>query len=250
MKKYLGSKIFITIGVLITFAVNMLAILLPLNGISTAAVSDSFKVYFVPANYVFSIWSVIYVALIAFTVYQLVLKDKEYKVVNKLMPWILLGNAANSIWLITWHYQIFNWGLALMLLLLLSLIVVYVTIHNAKQADLPKNSGLLIKLPFSIYLGWISVATVANVTNVLWLNGWDGFGLTGPMWAAIMIIVACILAITLLLKNKDYAYAAVIIWAVIGISQKFPNENQITLAVALGVFAIVLIAIRSFLKKK
>lgn len=249
MQKYLSSKIFITIGIVLTFAVNMLAIILPLNNISTAAVSDSFKVYFVPANYVFSIWSVIYVALIAFMVYQWLLKDKEYKVVNKMMPMILLGSAANSIWLITWHYGQFYWGLLLMVLLLLSLLVIYITISTAKRSELPKKASLLIKFPFSIYLGWITVATVANVTNVLWLTGWDGFGLTGPMWSAIMIVVAGALAMLMLIRQKDFAYAAVIIWAIVGIAQKFYHENQIVLTVSLVVFAIVLTALSKLVKK-
>lgn len=250
MKKYLSSKIFITIAIVVTFVVNMLAIILPLNNISTADVSASFKVYFVPANYVFSIWSLIYIALFAFMGYQWLLKDKDYKVVQKMMPMVLLGGAANSIWLITWHYGQFYWGLLLMILLLVSLVITYLIISSAKKTELPKQAPLLIKLPFSIYFGWITVATVANVTNVLWLLGWDAFGINGPMWSAIMIVVAGILAMLMLLKHNDFAYAAVIVWAIIGIAQKFGHENQIVLTVSLTVFAIVLTVLSRLVKKK
>jgi hypothetical protein len=248
--KYLNlKKALIILGTLLTIGINMAAILLPLNGVTTKEVSDSFEVYFVPAGYVFSIWSIIYLALIAFSYYQARLKGDEYKIVNKILPWFLLSNLANCIWLFTWHYQFFFTGLLLMLILLASLLVIYVMLIRAKASELPKRADLFLQLPFSIYLGWISVATIANVTNVLHLLDWNGWGISGQMWAALLIIVAGVLAVTMMLRHKDYAYAAVIVWAVTGIAQKFPLENEIVTAVMLSVLAIAGVAAYSLLRR-
>lgn len=249
MHQNLPQKITITIAIVTTFVVNMLAVLLPLNGIRTATVSETFNVFFVPANYVFSIWSLIYLGLMAFLAYQWMLKDKEFNVIKTMTPWVVISCVANAIWLFTWHYYAFNLGLIVMLILLISLIITYLKIQTANKENLPKRYETLIKLPFSIYLGWISVATIANFTDVLWLAKWDGFGISGAIWSAIMIIIAAILALAMIYKFKDYAYAGVIVWAIIGIAQKFPQENAIVIATLIAVFAIIIIAVIDSLKQ-
>lgn len=241
--KNLFQKIAFTLTLAVTVGVNAAAVLLPLNNISTAAVSDSFNVFFVPANYVFSIWSLIYLGLIAFVVYQWTLGEFDYKIVNKILPWFIVGNLANALWLVTWHYAVFVPGLFLMLLILASLIKIVLILANPDQKALPQYFKLLVKLPFSIYLGWISVATIANATSVLDYLKFDGFGIAGQLWAGAMILIAAVLAVLAILKNKDYAYAAVIIWATTGIAMKFPAENQIVVAVVIAVIAIVVTAV-------
>lgn len=245
MKSPRLARILITVSVLGSIAVNMLAVLLPLNGISTAAVSALFQVYFVPANYVFAIWGVIYLGLLAFLVYIWRIKDKEFKIILKISEWVILGSLANAVWLFTWHYQVFYPGLLLMFILLISLIAIYVILAKAKISEKQKGAFLSLQLPFSIYLGWITVATVANVTDVLSLLKWNGFGLAPQLWAAIMILVAAVLAVLMILRHKDYAYATVIVWAITGIAQKFPAETQIVVATYLGVIAIMVIAVVS-----
>jgi hypothetical protein len=243
MKDIKLAKWLVVFAVVVTLIVNMVAVLLPLNGITTSEVSDSFKVFFVPANYVFSIWSVIYIGLISFAVYQFKLKEKEYALVNNIFPWFIVASIANSAWLFTWHFGVFYLGLVLMLILLGSLLVIYMKLAKAKTKEAPKQLNYLIKLPISIYLGWISVATIANVTDILALMKWDGFGIPGATWSAFMILIAAILGILMLVKNKDYAYLAVIVWATIGIAAKFPSEGQITAAVILGCAAMVIVAV-------
>ncbi len=251
MKDNLKYKWGIAAGVLITIVVNMLAVLLPLNGKSTASISDQFQVYFVPANYVFSIWSLIYLGLIGFTIYQFVLKPAQYKIVKEIAPAVILTGVFNSIWLFMWHYEYFAWTLPLMLALLVSLIFIVVKLQKIKESDKPRFFDLLIKLPFSIYIGWITVATVANATDILYLLQFNGFGMQPQLWAAIMMLIAGILGLIGIKKNGDFAYAAVIVWAVTGIGVKFSNEFIITTAaIVVACFLLIGALLKQFYPEK
>jgi len=251
MKDNLKYKWGIAAGVLITIVVNMLAVLLPLNGKSTASISDQFQVYFVPANYVFSIWSLIYLGLIGFTIYQFVLKPAEYKIVKEIAPAVILTGVFNSIWLFMWHYEYFAWTLPLMIALLVSLIFIVVKLQKVKESDKPRFFDLLIKLPFSIYIGWITVATVANATDILYLLQFNGFGMQPQLWAAIMMLIAGILGLIGIKKNGDFAYAAVIVWAVTGIGVKFSNEFIITTAaIVVACFLLIGALLKQFYPEK
>ena len=251
MKDNLKYKWGIAAGVLITIVVNMLAVLLPLNGKSTASISDQFQVYFVPANYVFSIWSLIYLGLIGFTIYQFVLKPAQYKIVKEIAPAVILTGVFNSIWLFMWHYEYFAWTLPLMIALLVSLIFIVVKLQKVKESDKPRFFDLLIKLPFSIYIGWITVATVANATDVLYLLQFNGFGMQPQLWGAIMMLIAGALGLIGIKKNGDFAYAAVIVWAVTGIGVKFSNEFIITTAaIVVACFLLIGALLKQFYPTK
>ena len=234
---YMGASLIFMI------VMNVLAVALPFNGLSTAAISDSFKVMFVPAGYVFSIWGVIYLTQIWFF-YKLWKGEKKYKVlIDKITWWFVVANWANGLWLLFWHYKQIYWTLPTMLILLLSLIVIYLTIKK----KFPTVWHLTI--PFGIYLGWISVATVANVTDVLYSLNWNGFGLAGEYWSSILILIASLLGFLMIKCQKEYAYSAVIIWAIVGIYVKFTGNYNILLAVLVGI-AIQLLAVFYVLDKK
>lgn len=206
IKKYL-----VAVSLLITLVANALANIIPYNGLTTKEVSDLLPSFFVPAPYVFSIWSVIYLGLIAYVIYTFV---KHKKIDEEISLWFIIANIANAIWMFTWHYQIIWLTVILMLVILASLLVIYIKLNR-------KDTDLIRKAPFSIYLGWISVATIANISSMLNFYGWDGFGISEPMWSTIMIGVATALAILMLQIKKDFLYALVILWAIIGIMFKF-----------------------------
>jgi tryptophan-rich sensory protein len=225
------NKKLLVMGISLVFMIvmNFLAVGLPLNGLSTAEISDSFKVYFVPAGYVFSIWGVIYVTQ-AWAYYKLFSEQKKYKaLIEKISIWFIIGNLANGLWLVFWHYEQIFLTLPLMLLLLISLIVMYLSIKKYY----PTVKSLTI--PFGIYLGWITVATVANVTDVFYALKWDGFGLAGEYWSGILIIIASVLGFMMIKLQREYAYIAVIIWSIVGIGVKFSGNYNILLAVLVGI---------------
>ena len=166
MKKITASQLVTILATLLTITVNVLATALPLNGQDTGEISDRFDIYFVPAGYVFSIWGLIYLGLIAFAIYQALPSQQDNQLLKKIYPAYWIGSLANIVWLFLWHYNIFSLTLVAMLTILASLLYIYVQISKS-GSELDRNQKWFVKLPFSIYLGWISVATIANVTQVL-----------------------------------------------------------------------------------
>ena len=239
------NKKLLYMGIALAFMIvmNILAVGLPFNGKSTAEISDSFKVLFVPAGYVFSIWGVIYITQI-WAFYKLCKNQEKYKaLIEKIAMWFVVANWANGLWLVFWHYQEIYWTLPVMLLLLVSLIVMYLTIKK-EFADVRH-----LTIPFGIYLGWITVATVANFTDVFYSLKWDGFGLDGEYWSCILILVASILGFFMIKRQREYSYSAVIVWAIVGIGIKFNSNSNILLAVIIGI-AIQLFAAFYVLDKR
>ncbi len=159
-------QIAVVLSVLVTVIVNILANALPLNGLNTGEISDRFEVYFVPAGYVFSIWGLIYIGLIAYAVFQALPSQRQNPRLRATGWWTVLAGLANSVWIFLWHYEQFPATLAAMLVLLASLIVTYLRLGTGRTTVSPAEKWA-VRIPFSIYLGWITVATIANVTSLL-----------------------------------------------------------------------------------
>ena len=207
------------VAFLITFIVNGLANALPINGVTTGEVSDTFPVYFVPAGYVFAIWGLIYLGLLAFVIYQLLPRQRENRRLERIGPWFALGCVANAAWILFWHYGVFPVTLILMLILLVSLLVIFLRLDIGRE-QVSRAEKWLVDVPFSIYLGWITVATVANVTDVLYDVGWNGAPLSPEVWAVIMLVIATGLAAAMSWTRRNIAYVLVIVWAFVGIAIK------------------------------
>ena len=177
MKKINKNQIITILITLITIIVNGLANALPLNGQGTGEISDRFDIYFVPAGYVFSIWGLIYLGLVAFTIYQALPAQRDSQLLKKIYPAYWIGNIANTVWIFLWHYEFFPLTSAAMLTLLASLLTMYVQLSKPGMT-LNRHQKWFVKLPISIYLGWISVATIANVSQVLFFFEWGGWGIS------------------------------------------------------------------------
>lgn len=244
-------KKFTTITALIlTVAINAAANIIQFNGITTGEFSDMFPVFFVPAAYVFSIWGLIYLLLGVFVAYHWVAIEKDDERFNVLTPLFVLSSVANIAWIFFWHYGIVSGSLVMMTVLLLSLIAIYMYLRHSTNASNHSIEKWTIQLPFSVYLGWITVATVANVSVYLFDLGWNGGALLPEQWAAIMIIVAGILGIILGFKYKDVAYNLVLIWAIIGIMLKFWYVNVISYSSALILCALVFVVVWILIARK
>lgn len=212
-------QISVIISILLTITVNGLANALPLNGQNTGEISDRFNVYFVPAGYVFSIWGVIYLGLIAYAIFQALPSQKQNPRLQRTGWWIVLSGLANSIWIFLWHYEQFPLTVFVMLVLLASLIITYLRLEYQKT-DISTAEKIFVRIPFSIYLGWITVATVANITSLLDYLQWDGFGISSELWMGIILIAVLIIAVLMNFRRRDIAYTLVILWALAGISIK------------------------------
>ncbi len=238
-------------GVIGTIIVNVLAIVLPLNNITTAELSDRYPNLFVPAGYTFSIWSVIYIFLIAFIVYHVVVLVKEKShtqtVIEKIGILFFITCCANVGWLFAWHYELIPLSIAVMLSLLFTLIVLYMRL-DVGRAEASGGEYYCVHVAVSVYLGWISIATIANITVLFVSLGWKMGGLPEQIWTVGVIIIGIVLGLLALIKRGDIYYAAVLVWAFLGILIKRLSVNpagplSVIITVSAGLAALILTAL-------
>jgi hypothetical protein len=236
-------QISVIVTILATIVINVLANALPINGLNTGQISDRFQVYFVPAGYVFSIWGLIYLGLIAFAIFQALPSQRENPRLRLTGWWISLGGLANISWIFLWHYEQFQLTLVAMSVLLVTLIITYLRLGIGRSA-VPTVETWVARLPFSIYLGWITVATVANVTSVLDFLNWDRLGITDEIWMGIVLAAVLVIAALMNFTRRDVAYTLVILWALAGISVKQAGVAAVAIPtwVTFGLVALTLAA--------
>jgi len=199
--------------------VNALANLLPLNDRNTGELSALYPNLFVPAGLTFSIWGLIYLLWIVFAIYQArtLFSARKDAFVDRIGPWFFLSGVANAGWLFAWHYERVGLSVLVMLVLLGSLLAVYVRLGIGVEPEAPRGERLFVHLPMQVYLGWITVATIANVTAFLVAVGWDGFGLSDQSWTILLVAVATAITVFMLRTRGDVPFALVVLWAFVGI---------------------------------
>jgi len=248
VNKDIVRQISVIVMTIATITVNALANILPLNGLETGAISDRFVIYFVPAGYVFSIWGLIYLLLIAYTVYQALPAQRENPLLRQTGYLYVLSGIANIIWLFLWHYEVFYFTLFAMLAILGLLISIYVRLGIGRQ-NVTVAFRWFAQLPFSVYLGWITVATIANASQLLYFLSWNGWGISPEIWTVIMLVVTALLTGAILLVRNDIAYGLVIIWAVIGIALKHAGTPEVSSTSWVVIGLVSLLAITQFARK-
>ena len=245
----LFRPILVIIAVLATIVVNILANALPINGLNTGDVSDRFDTLFVPAGYVFSIWGLIYLGLIAYAIYQVLPAQRDNPRLQAIAWPVIIGAIANIIWIFLWHYLVFALTLVAMVALLISLIVVYQRLGIGK-VKVSRQEFWLVHVPFSIYLGWITVATIANVTQVLDYLGWGGFGISDEIWFLIVLVVAVLIAGAMAYTRRDVAYLLVLAWAFFGINVQHSDMALVSGAAVVATIVMLLLVVYSFWQQR
>ncbi len=236
----------------LVIVVNGLSNALPLNGRTAGEISDLLPSYFTPAGYTFSIWGLIYLALLGYTIYQAIPAQRE-RPYQQRIGWLFVASSlANAAWIFSWHFGFYALSVLLMISLLVSLIAIYARLKIGLPGQaVAKTELAFVHVPFSLYLGWITVATVANIASVSAHLGWDGFGIAGPIWAVIMMAVAVLVAGLLLFNRRDFAYAGVLVWALFGIRAAQTAEPLVaTVAVVTAVLITILAFIGYFRTRK
>jgi len=237
------------LSVALALTVNILASALPLNGQNTGEISDRFDVYFVPAGYVFSIWGLIYVGWIAFAIFQFLPAQKEYPRLRDLGYWFALSGVFNAAWLFCWHYNLFGLSVLVMLALLVTLIVSYLRLDvGGKRVSTGERWA--VDIPFGVYLGWISVATIANVTDWLFLIEWNGFGISPQVWAVIMLAIASLLGVLMAFRRQDAGYLFVFVWAFAGIAIKQAEIPLVAISAWAATVVALALAINSIVQRR
>jgi benzodiazapine receptor len=238
MNKNLQRQLLNGLGLVIALAVNALAVLLPLNGLTTAQVSDRYPVLIVPPGYVFSIWGIIYLGLIAFTLYQVLPQQRDNPRLYKMGLWFFFSSLANALWLVSFQYLQFGLAMVIMLVLLGILIRIYIGLGIGKEIVKPMERWL-VNLPFSIYLGWITVAAIANAAQLLYSLNWNGFGIAAQLWTLVMLVAAVIISALVSFTRRDVGYSLVLVWAFTGIAVKQAALPLVSSAAWLAAAAVV-----------
>ncbi|MCU0404628.1 MAG: hypothetical protein MUE99_08770 [Chitinophagaceae bacterium] len=235
------------IAFIVMFVVNVLANYLPINNYNTGQVSALYPNLFVPDGFTFSIWSIIYMWLLVFVGYVTNILiwlpgvDHRYHRIVSILPLFWVSCLLNALWILSWHYLQTGLSLLIMLLLLATLFVIFTRILKM-PAHPRKRDHIIVEVPFLIYFGWISVATIANTTALLVHWGWDGGSLGEVFWTVLMMVVAAGLGVFMSKVHNRPAYTFVIIWALWGIfRQQYSGSFSTLPSVALGCILICLV---------
>lgn len=224
---------------LLTLTMNGLAVWLPLAGRSTEAISAMFPVLITPAGFTFAVWSVIYLALAAFVVYQAAPRGRRDRGLRGIRAPFIASCLFNSAWLLAWHHLLIELSLVFMLGLLASLVLVYRRLGPRAPGRFDRHDALL-RIPFGLYLAWITVATLVNARVVAYEWGWSGRGRTEEV--ATLLAIAAVTGLTLwvLARRGDLAFAAVTAWAFFGI--RAANADRLPLTIGASVAIVVVVA--------
>lgn len=215
-------KILVALGFIGVLVVNYLANALPIGGVTTGEASDNLGNLFTPAGLTFSIWGLIYLLLLGYTIYQFGIgqgfaSTKEGTSNTRIRGYFIINALANISWIFAWHYGIIWLSVLLMLVLLLTLIKIADLVNNQQLSG---KENFFIRLPFSVYFGWITVATIANVTAFLVSIEWNGFGISETLWTCLILLTGLVIGVLRLNKDRNSAYGLVIVWAYSGILLK------------------------------
>ncbi len=239
---YIESYVFMIV-------INTLSILLPFGGQTVAQVSQNYESLFTPSPYAFSIWGLIYLLLLGFIIFQAQPKNQDSEALAQIGWLFPLSCLLNSLWLIAWQNEWLPLSVYIIISLLITLIMIYTRLQSITLS--PKET-LFVRLPFSIYTAWVSVAVVANISAYLAAVGFDGFGLSDTYWACIMIVAVTFLGIAILYQYQDIAFVLVLVWALIAVANRQADSSAIVITTWMSVIAIVIIAllVNIFMGKK
>ncbi len=229
MNRDVVRQMLVVVATIAMITVNVLANALPLNGLNTGEISDRFDILFVPAGYVFSIWSLIYLGMIAYSIYQASSAQRENSRLRRIGYLYVLSCIANVTWLFLWHYEVFSLTLFAMLTILFSLILIYLRL-DVGRSDVSSGERWAVHVPFSTYLGWITVATIANTAQLLFfINGNDWF-LPPEAWTLILLAGGVGLATAASWSRGDAAYSLVLVWAFVGIGIEQADNSLVSIS--------------------
>jgi hypothetical protein len=231
------------VAIITAFVVNVWSNIFPYGGLSIGAISNTvFKdVLIIPANYAFAIWGVIYLGLFAFGIYQILPPQRNNPYLRKAGLFLIVASIAQCAWVYLFLSRMFTLSVVAMLLILLPLIGAVLQLKLVNPAT--RSYKWYARIPISIYLGWISVATIVNVASALVASGWNGGGISPTTWTIIMVLIATGLASIMTTKYQDIAYTGVTIWALIAIAIKHSSNLALLTVTTSGAIALLILII-------
>ncbi len=216
------------VSIIAAFVVNVASNFTPINGLTIGEIANTLfsEVQIIPANYAFAIWGLIYLGLFSFAFYQFQSSQQQNPRLQKIGYSLVCASLAQIVWVIVFLNRLFGLSLIAMVIILLALIQAYLKL-NRDSITISQKERWFVDIPISIYLGWISVATIVNVALVLYNSGWSGWGISEPLWTVILIAIVGIIGTILRFQYHETAFLLVSIWALIAISIRQGNQPLI-----------------------
>jgi hypothetical protein len=244
-KPILIRQVVTLVSIITAFGINVLANVNPPKGLTIGQISNKFfnDILITPANYAFAVWGIIYLGLISLAIYQVLPTQKNNVLLQRIGYKLAIASISQIVWVICFLYRQYAGSFLAMLGILLPLIAAYWSIPLNRRIS--RWDKYLILTPISIYLSWISVATIVNGAIVLKTWQWNGWGINFEIWTIIMLLVAALITHLVSIPRLDYAYAAVFIWALIAIAIK-NVEAMVISGTAIGLSLVLIILLLSF----
>lgn len=249
MNRSVGLRMLGSVALLAVLTVNVLANALPINGLNTGEVSDLYPSLFTPAGITFSIWSVIYLSLIGFLVYAWMHGREAW--IDRILPWFALTGVFNISWILVWHFLLPGTSVLIMFMLLVTLLKIFLIIREMPLKNWKEN--LFVSLPFTLYLAWICVATIANISAFLISIDWTGGAINAEVWTICMMTVSAMLATKVVFDYGTPAFILVVMWALLGIYLRWndsPYDSIGTAALILEVFLTGVLIVTTTRRKR
>jgi tryptophan-rich sensory protein len=232
-------QVLVLVATVATIAFNGISQAIPVGGRTSADVSNQYTTYFTPANYAFAIWGVIYLLLSGYAIYQALPSQRANANARKIGWLYILSCALNCVWITLFQYNQIAMSVVVIIGFLLTLTAIYVRLDTGR-AKVSTADRWLLQMPFSVYLGWLSVATIANIAVLGVAQGWgDPLGIAAPTWAAIMLVVATLVGLILAITRRDAAYVLVFVWAFTAIINKQAATPVVTTTAAITVVLLL-----------
>jgi hypothetical protein len=230
------------IAIVAAFGTNIIANIAPFNGQTIGEISNTLfqDVLITPANYAFAIWGLIYLGLISFAIYQALPEQRQNFQLRQMGYLVAIASLAQIIWIFFFLYRLFALSFVATFGILVPLIGAYQSLSSGDRSP-GRQQKWFVCVPISIYLAWISVATIVNGAIVLDYWNWNGWGIEPPIWTAIVLFVATAIAATVSIRRIDLAYTGVFVWAFVAIAMR--NLNNSVIAATAGGLAIVLVIV-------
>ena len=239
------EKILVIVSSLTVILVNVLANMMPLGGVTTGEISARYPTAITPAGYAFSIWTLIYAGLIGFSIFQALPAQDDNEAVRAVRIPIVLSNLANISWIYLWHHFEIRWSLLAITGLLAALTYAYIRVDRLPART--EGEWWLLRVPLSVYLGWVTVATVVNTAVTLVYLGWGGLGIPDATWGMLVLAVVALLCSALALYQADIALSLTFIWALVAIAR---GQADLPMVPGTAILAIVLILISLYLSRR
>ena len=257
-------QFFVVFSIITLIVMNYLSNTGAFGGQTNKVVSDKYHTLITPAGYAFSIWGIIFLGLLAFAIYQSLESQRENPRFRAIGWWVVLNAFCNAIWSPLFNNERIGLALLVILVMLFSLVVIehrllqrvnVPLISTDPDATLPESIASptetwLARIPFSIYFGWLTVATILNVTVYLKSTGFSLMGLTEQTWAMAMLVVGIVVGTVIFNRYRSVAYILVFAWAYVAIAVEQKGYSQIQLLAGVGAICAIGVAIAGLISRK